>query len=417
ADCAEPILSNIAGTVQTEEAEGVEGAEVLLSGVSSDEEVTIASGNYIFDVVQNGFDYTVTPHLDENPLNGVTTFDLVLITKHILGIQILDSPYKMIAADVNSSGTITTADMIQLRKLILGIYTDFPNNTSWRFVDADYVFPDATNPWYEEFPESRNINNLSEDMMSEDFIAAKIGDVNGSATPNVTVIEERNVNGLFTLQTEDLRLEAGEQYTVHFTAADLDEIQGYQFTMNFDRTALSFAGMEYGVAQAENFGLTYVEEGMITSSWNAANGQTLKGDEILFSLVFTAQLEANLSEVISIGSRITIAEAYNVTNELLDVAMSFNTEASVAGAFEVYQNTPNPFAAETNIGYNLPEDAAVTITIQDITGRTIQVMHQDGMKGYNVVTLDAKTLGAAGTMYYTVATDKYVATKKMILVK
>ncbi len=424
ADCAEPILSNIAGTVQTEEAEGVEGTEVLLSGVSSDEEVTIASGSYVFNVVQNGFDYTVTPHLDENPLNGVTTFDLVLITKHILGIQILDSPYKMIAADANSSGSITTADMIQLRKLILGIYTDFPNNTSWRFVDADYVFPDATNPWYEEFPESRNINNLSEDMMSEDFIAAKIGDVNGSATPNATVIEERNVNGLFTLQTEDLRLEAGEQYTVNFTAADLDKIQGYQFTMNFDRTALSFAGMEYGVAQAENFGLTYADEGMITSSWNlpggqtgAANGQTLKGDEILFSVVFTAQLEADLSEVISIGSRITRAEAYNVSNELLDVAMSFNTGADVADVFEVYQNTPNPFAAETNIGYNLPEDAAVTITIQDVTGRTIQVMHRDGMKGYNIVTLDAETLGATGTMYYTVATDKYVATKKMILVK
>jgi hypothetical protein len=100
-----------------------------------------------------GTDITITPHLDENPLNGVTTFDLVLITKHILGIQLLDSPYKMIAADVNNSSTITTADMIQLRKLILGIYDDFPNNTSWRFVDADYVFPDPTNPWLQEFPD------------------------------------------------------------------------------------------------------------------------------------------------------------------------------------------------------------------------------------------------------------------------
>jgi hypothetical protein len=47
-------------------------------------------------------------------------------------------------------------------------------------VDADYVFPDPTNPWFQEFPESRNINNLSGDMMNEDFIAAKIGDVNGT---------------------------------------------------------------------------------------------------------------------------------------------------------------------------------------------------------------------------------------------
>ncbi|MFQ5445455.1 MAG: hypothetical protein ACE5FF_00840 [Saprospiraceae bacterium] len=32
---------------------------------------------------------------------GVTTYDLVLITKHILGVQPLGSPYKIIAADAN----------------------------------------------------------------------------------------------------------------------------------------------------------------------------------------------------------------------------------------------------------------------------------------------------------------------------
>jgi hypothetical protein len=42
--------------------------------------------------------YTVTPEKDDNPLNGVTTLDLALISKHILGIENLNSPYKIIAA-------------------------------------------------------------------------------------------------------------------------------------------------------------------------------------------------------------------------------------------------------------------------------------------------------------------------------
>ncbi|MCB9326661.1 MAG: T9SS type A sorting domain-containing protein [Lewinellaceae bacterium] len=414
--CAAPILSMIAGTIQTEESEGVEGAEVILSGNTSFSETTLSTGNYVFDVVENGYDYTVTPHLDINPLNGVTTFDLVLATKHILGVQLLDSPYKMIAADVNSSGSITTADMIQLRKLILGIYTDFPNNTSWRFVDADYVFPDPSNPWYEEFPESRNISDLSANMMAEDFIAAKIGDVNGTATPNLTSVEERNVNGLFTIQTQDIKVKSGRQYSVSFTAADLAKIQGYQFTLNFDPTALNYEGMTYGLAKEENFGLVYVGEGMITTSWNLPGGTSLSGDEVLFTVTFTAQTEADLSDLISIGSRITGAEAYNTGNELLDVTISFTNDATAA-VFEVYQNTPNPFNGETKIGYNLPEDATVTITIQDVTGKTLKVMNQNGFKGYNNVMLDAKTLGASGVLYYTVATDKYTATKKMIVVK
>jgi hypothetical protein len=80
-------------------------------------------------------DYTVTPTKDNDPLNGVSTFDLVLINKHILGLEPLNTPYKMIAADANNSRSITTFDIVELRKLILGIYTELPNNTSWRFVD------------------------------------------------------------------------------------------------------------------------------------------------------------------------------------------------------------------------------------------------------------------------------------------
>ena len=50
-------------------------------------------------------DYLVTPFKDDNFLNGVTTYDLVLISKHNLGIEPLDSPYKMVAADANKSGS------------------------------------------------------------------------------------------------------------------------------------------------------------------------------------------------------------------------------------------------------------------------------------------------------------------------
>ncbi|MBK8877098.1 MAG: hypothetical protein IPN74_00620 [Haliscomenobacter sp.] len=54
--------------------------------------MTGASGQYAFDRLEQGYDYSVTPHLDKDYLNGVSTFDLVLITKHIRGVQPLNSP-------------------------------------------------------------------------------------------------------------------------------------------------------------------------------------------------------------------------------------------------------------------------------------------------------------------------------------
>jgi hypothetical protein len=108
----------------------------------------------------------------------------VLISKHILALDPLDTPYKRIAADVNRSGSITTLDIIQLRKLILNIYTEFPSNTSWRFIDQDYVFPQPENPWVEFFPELINLNDLIGEELNAGFIGVKIGDVNGTADGN-----------------------------------------------------------------------------------------------------------------------------------------------------------------------------------------------------------------------------------------
>ncbi len=140
---------------------------------------TDANGNYSVSMTL-GSSFTITPAYDADPLNGVTTYDEVLIALHYLGIEALNSPYKIIAADVNNSGTIDTLDVIEIRKVIVNFDSTFTNNTSWRFVRADYVFPDPLNPFVPPFPEVATFNNLTTDVQHVDFIAVKIGDVNQS---------------------------------------------------------------------------------------------------------------------------------------------------------------------------------------------------------------------------------------------
>ncbi len=47
------------------------------------------------------------------------------------------------------SGSLTTFDIAEIRKLILGIYTDFPVANSWRFIDKDFksAVQGSTNPF------------------------------------------------------------------------------------------------------------------------------------------------------------------------------------------------------------------------------------------------------------------------------
>lgn len=124
--------------------------------------------------------YSITPSKDTNFLNGVTTYDLALIQKHILSLQLLDSPYKIIAADANQDGQVTAYDIVILRKLILGYINKLPNGKSWRFVPFDYAFPDLTDPFHPAFPE--RINEPG-NPFSYRFAGVKIGDVDYSADP------------------------------------------------------------------------------------------------------------------------------------------------------------------------------------------------------------------------------------------
>ncbi|MBK6996789.1 MAG: hypothetical protein IPH31_18365 [Lewinellaceae bacterium] len=198
-NCPSPDHINVAGALKTELEDGVEEGTVYIDGTS-----TFAPPYSYFDLSDTLGVYAVTnsvplaatfvisPEKDDNPLNGVTTYDLVLISKHILGIEPLDSPYKMIAADANKSGSITTFDIVEIRKLILGVYTDLPNNSSWRFVDKAFQFPNLNNPFQTAFPETISVADAIATQIGEDFVGVKIGDVNNTSVANATMpAEER----------------------------------------------------------------------------------------------------------------------------------------------------------------------------------------------------------------------------------
>lgn len=176
-----PILG---GKIETEAGLAMENATVAIEGSNGFVESRFTDSDGVYSLnPPEGADYLVAPAASGNPRNGVTTFDQVIIRKHILGVDTLDTPYKMIAADINNSGTITTFDLVEQRKIILQIYDAFPDNTSWRFIPKDFVFPNPTNPFSSPFPETVFVEDFNADRLDVDFIAIKIGDVNDSASP------------------------------------------------------------------------------------------------------------------------------------------------------------------------------------------------------------------------------------------
>ncbi|MEQ1746169.1 MAG: dockerin type I domain-containing protein [Saprospiraceae bacterium] len=148
--------------------------------------LTYASGqwNQFGGLLEPGFTSTLRPVKKSNPLNGVSTFDLVEIQRHILGLQLFDAPWKIVAADANLDGKVTMQDVALLQKLILGKITELPHGQSWRFYPKDHVFQNPTDPFQTPVPHAIVVPNTTDPVPSFlQFTGVKIGDVNASADP------------------------------------------------------------------------------------------------------------------------------------------------------------------------------------------------------------------------------------------
>lgn len=406
--------------ITTDDLEPVVGVNIDLSGGAQMNQATASNGLYAFQNLVKGNDYTIAAQLDKDHINGVSTFDLVQIQKHILGVQPLTNPYRMIAADVNNSKSISTLDMIQIRKLILNIDTRFANVPSWKFVDATYKFADPTNPWSAAFPEVVNVNDLDAQVRA-DFVAIKMGDVNGNASANGAVAAEIRGNKAMTISTEEQQLQSGQNYTIVFKAKDLAKIQGYQFTLSIDPSLAMIEGIEYnGVMKPDNFGM-FTKEGMITTSYvrapliSTAVGVT-EGETVLFTLKLKAESNTALSRALILNSRLTNMEAYNQSDEVMGVQLAFGAEA-VAERAALLQNVPNPFFEETAVSFYLTQAAKAVLTIRDVKGALIYRVEGNYPKGNNQLLLKQEQLRATGVLYYTLETPEFTDTKKMVLLQ
>ena len=409
--------ASIAGAIKTAAGAGVENVGLKVDGSMSPISSSKTGAFMLYKLL--GKKYDVAPEKDDDLTNGVSTLDIVKMTKHILGNEILPTPYSIIAADVNKNGSVSTADVIALRKVILGIDKVFPGTQqSWRFIKSDFVFPTPTNPFETTFPEMAQINLVSN--TTSDFVAVKVGDVNGSAIANNVTgnAAPRGAIGTVTLNINNTNVEEGKTYRVPVTL-NTEDLAGLQFTMNYNVEKLELINVVPGnLADMSEGNFAVLQNGTITASWNSNRNQTTNA--AFFTLVFKAKTNTTLSEVISLSSDIASAEGYTKDEEDLNVNLQFKQSKGTNAteqAMTLYQNQPNPFSDVTSINFYLPEATTATLRIMDVTGKVVRQLTADYTKGNHTLSMNRNELSNAsnGIFYYQLQTATETATKKMVL--
>ena len=172
----------IRGKVNRWNGEPLVGVKVILDADLPEfpiETYTDGEGNYSFGFLPELVDYTLSATKEDPYVAGVSTLDLVIIVRHILGLESFTNPYRILAADVNGDGQVKASDLLIHRKLILGVISEITTNEVWDFVRSDFDITNPLNPVSLLNASANQFNYEFNSISSDgyDFIGAKAGDI------------------------------------------------------------------------------------------------------------------------------------------------------------------------------------------------------------------------------------------------
>ena len=218
-----------------------------------------------------------------------------------------------------------------------------------------------------------------------------------------------------SLNADELTFLATAELTDICTATVSDEIEVFDqpiVTLVTPPTVEIGAGIQEGLSGGTPSGGVYSGPGVIDDG----NGLTYNFDPLAAGLG-THTITYDFVDENGCGS--------SASNEIVVIQ-----QAVPSHAFELHQNSPNPFREETLISFHLPEDSRVTLTISDVRGKVLEIIRGDYAAGYNGITVHKSQLqGVSGILNYTIqvklaqGTDavnkmgEYTASRRMLLVE
>jgi len=321
--------------------------------------------------------FTLRASKDTLPRNGLTTFDLVLISKHILAVEPFDEGWKLTAADANRSNSVTTFDIVEFRKLILGLVDKLPNGTpSWRFfVDTCTVWG---SPFFGNCPTEYTLplQAISSFPPYLSFHGVKIGDVNGTASNTDTLqglAESRS--DIASLTLPDQQIQAGQTLEIPLRATEGGEWTGLQFSLNFDPEIIEIEDVvSNGALNLETANWAKPQPGVLNLSWSEALHTAVLPGDALLSLRVKAHSTRRISEVFSLSKEKNIQpEAYDVAGVSHVIKLNFSQKPSdsAIGNAQVFAPIPNPTTGSARLPLRLNEPEIVSLEISDLAGKVL----------------------------------------------
>ena len=319
---------NISGQILNPHGQAVQEANVFCEVENSAS--TNAFGNYQCTGLDTGSDYTLRPEKNDQADENVSVLDLNRLWAHLLAMDPLNDPFSILAGDVDHNALISEQDINAIHRIILQKDLAFEHCPSWRFVPADYTFPNPLMPYQPDFPETITLENVLFDIFDQNFTGIKTGDVAFEGDyPNMPL---QLVTPAFILSDTTIVCNEAGSLMIDLRVQDFTQLSGFQFSLNWDTTSLEFLSIDiFNLADFndENINTVQAQNGWINFAWtslpNQIEGVTLVDGTRIAQLSFQLK-NTTSSTMISFSSQAVPIQILRqnwstVENPILDAAL------------------------------------------------------------------------------------------------
>ncbi len=259
-----------------------------------------------------------------------------------------------------------------------------------------------------------------------------VSDPDGNAMNAVWLNGQVTIGGVAITLPEGMTASPNSSVTFQVFMSNVVPVKGFQFTLTDDPDYLTEASVS-GVGRAADF--------LVQA--NEVNGQTMvlgvdtQGDEIGTGSGAVVEVTFQVSSSAPVGTTIQLsfvdlvvatggglAVPANGTSGVVDLVVGVDQEATaLPSTFDLKQNYPNPFNPTTTIGFDVPENSQIQVSIYNVLGQELRsLVNRYYTAGRYRVVWDATDNSGnkvvSGVYFYRMTSDNgYSKTRKLVLLK
>jgi hypothetical protein len=324
----------------------------------------------------------ISPQRLDQAENGINVRDVLLLQAWILA-ELELGDVQLMAADLNDDDRVSTLDMVEMERIILGLEND--NSTEWHFIDET----DAVSTGYA--PKGH-------------YIAFKPGDIDDSAELN------SGLSGMAadTLIIEDILLNEGESYTVPLYVSNDIIALASELHLLFNAAKIRVNDV-FTTQSFENISFNTIGDSLLSmvTKNEALNTALINQNIPILTLEIEALENGTLRNVFGLSEQYDsyiLDDNFEliVIDDLFQGEIATGTEDLLTRPLEVY---PNPVSDILYI--NIEEGIGdYRVDVLDMTG-------QQMMRFKNENSIDMSSL-APGAYMLRVSSDKGIHAKRII---